>query len=245
MSDGRIQRVGGKILRAAGKLARACCCTTYTPGVDCTECPAGTAPTAWEATVAGMSLCCSWWYWVYNYGGPNYYDFVAYDMTGIDPNGTFCLYQCAYDSCLWDSSPIPWTGTIKFFEELGIASLPADKCGGTPDWTVTSTEGSPTIYIRWILNLNSAHGFTGLIGLIEIPSQAVTLIFYRAAIDCTDSQEIAPTSDCFADLWSAQDGDTMQKYAWCNAVSEQVSTGTANFVGHDGGTVAIVKGCGT
>jgi hypothetical protein len=188
-----------------------------------------------------MSLCCSWWYWSPWYG----YDFVAFDLTGIDPNGTFCLYQCAYESCLWDSGSIPWTGTIKKFEGNGLPSLPANKCGGTPDWTVTSTEGSPAIWIRWIRNMNPSYGFTGLVGIIE--STRGALIFYRATPDCSDNQEFSPTSDCFADLWSAQNGSTLQKWAWCRgAPYEDVGTSSStHFVGHDGGTVALVKGCGT
>jgi hypothetical protein len=223
-----------------------CCCTSYTPSEnECTVCPEGQTPTEWELTVAGMSLCCSWWYWENNYGGGIIrYDFVAFDLTGIDPNGTFCLYQCAYESCLWDSGPIPWTGTIKKFEGIALPSLPANKCGGTPDWTATSTEGSPTIWVRWILNMNPWYGFTGLVGIIESTNRG-SLIVYRATPDCADNQEFAPTSDCFADRWSAQNNSTLQKWAWCSQVLQQVGVSSSTpFVGHDGGTVSLVKGCG-
>jgi hypothetical protein len=240
MTNGRLQAVAGKLLTTVGKLARECCCGGgggYTPGDDCERCAAGTAPTAWTLTIADMALCCSWWSWYY--AGPDVWDYAAWDFSAIDPNGTFCLHQCEDDPCVWDSGWIDVDGSFSYYEETGIASLPANKCGN-----VAALYTYSNVQIRWVLTLAPTGSSVParLVGLVKSTDGGGVFMFFSSGdVDCTDDQDVDTIADaCTQDDSGAGAGEwEYPEFRDCTGDT------TADFyVGYDGGTATLTKGCG-
>lgn len=223
-------------------LKKCCCGPTFTPGEDCEHCPTGQTPAGWTATVASMSLCpCSWisWEWFHPGFGTNRFTFWAFDLSGVDVNGTFCLQQCADDPCLWDSDwvSVTVTGTAKMWEggndSDGLESLPENKCDGTPVRTST------TASVRWVLRIYNVGltVFAELTGILNCGAGWLDVIFYRGtSLGCGDDQEPADSNGCYT---GTQEDQPSLDWSRCGSVA------TAGFfVGHDGGSVVLTKGCG-
>jgi hypothetical protein len=185
-----------------------------------------------------MALCCSWWSWYY--ADPNVWDYAAWDFSSIDPNGTFCLHQCEDDPCVWDSGWIDVDGSFSYYEETGIASLPANKCGNVSPLSTYSN-----VQIRWVLTLQPTGSFVfaRLVGLVrDSGSGSVFMFFLSGYVDCTDDQEVDTVTGngCVQDNSGAGPGEwEYPEYRDCTGDT------TADFyVGYDGGTAVLTKGCG-
>jgi hypothetical protein len=225
--------------RLADGASDACCCGGgggYTPGDDCEKCAAGTAPTAWTLTVADMALCCSWWSWYY--ADPNVWDYAAWDFSAIDPTGTFCLTQCEADPCVWDSGWIDVDGSFSYYEETGIASLPANKCGN-----VAALYTYSNVQVRWVLTLQPTGSSVParLVGLVKSTDGGGVFMFFSSGdVDCTDDQDVDTIADgCTQDDSGAGAGEwEYPPFRDCTGDT------TADFyVGYDGGTATLTKGC--
>jgi hypothetical protein len=240
-SDGALKLFTDGKARMSDGADDSCCCGGgggYTPGDDCEKCAAGTAPTAWTLTIADMALCCSWWSWYY--ADPNVWDYAAWDFSSIDPNGTFCLTQCEDDPCVWDSGWIAVDGSFSYYEETGIASLPANKCGNVSPLSTYSN-----VQIRWVLTLQPTGSFVfaRLVGLVrDSGGGGVFMFFLSGYVDCTDDQEVDTVTGngCVQDNSGAGPGEwEYPEYRDCTG-----DTTASFYVGYDGGTATLTKGCG-
>jgi hypothetical protein len=234
MSAGRVQRVGGKVLRTAGKVARDCCCGGgggYDPGDDCEKCAEGETPAAWTLTVADMTLCCVWQWNTVPGSDPVRYEWFSVRLGDADPNGTFCLNQCDDYPCRWVSDPFGadiYQGDSVLGEEASLDPPTAETACAS--WPYPSHYSTP---LRWVL----WHETSPDRWRLQLLYRDSWVVWETMSASCADDQEIDNSAG------ECEDGHTNPWPETTIAVCGEISPYGYELGGATGGTLALTKGC--